>query len=335
MKLAIFSDLHIGFYGDRSGQRLENTLKCLDFILDICQENNIENVLFCGDLFDRESYLKVETVNAASKFFIDNLKKHINVYCINGNHDFVSINTANGKVTNSSLEFAINSLKNWRHVDHEPIQIHSHKNINFWIQGIDYHTYKRDFNKALDKAVRYVQKTKHAAASNQEHKFILMVHQTPTNIENTMIEPEIDINDKRLKNYDAIFCGHIHKPQRLQSENNNIFEVVGSPIHRDRGDVDDQKRFIILDLEKFKTASYPINMFPEFRSKNVRGIDFLYEKPTKKKHVELQVDNAKYDVSEMQPLEIMENYINEVKHNRDHNNLLKIAVEITNKLKVK
>lgn len=83
-KVAIFSDLHLGLYGN-SEQWHEIALKWADWIVTELTKKKIKDILFLGDFFHNRSEISVQTIHVASKI----LEKFedFNMIMIVGNHD--------------------------------------------------------------------------------------------------------------------------------------------------------------------------------------------------------------------------------------------------------
>ena len=123
------------------------------------------------------------------------------------------------------------------------------------ISGIPYYEYAEHFDVRLEERV-------HTVKEYSDHKNYLMIHQTPKGIGNEMIPTDCNPTDDKFKAFDFTFCGHIHKRQDLTSN----FTVVGSPIHRDRGDIGQKKGFLVMDLQA-PDAGYVfvhLDKYPEF-----------------------------------------------------------------------
>jgi len=90
----VFSDLHLhewtyGASYTESGfnSRLEAMKKSLLEMCDYCQENNIIDILFCGDFFHTQSTLSVQAIQAAFQFFEKTRELGLNLHLLVGNHD--------------------------------------------------------------------------------------------------------------------------------------------------------------------------------------------------------------------------------------------------------
>jgi DNA repair exonuclease SbcCD nuclease subunit len=83
-KVAIFSDLHLGLYGN-SEQWHDVALKWADWIVGELNQQKIKDIFFLGDFFHNRSEISVQTIHVASQI----LEKFedFNMVMIVGNHD--------------------------------------------------------------------------------------------------------------------------------------------------------------------------------------------------------------------------------------------------------
>lgn len=83
-KVAIFSDLHLGLYGN-SEQWHGIALDWADWIVQELNKHRIKDILFLGDFFHNRSEISVQTIHVASKI-IEKFEE-FNMIMIVGNHD--------------------------------------------------------------------------------------------------------------------------------------------------------------------------------------------------------------------------------------------------------
>ena len=243
-KFIVFSDLHIHNYRnyDVDGSRLRNCLNVLKDIFEYADEHKISIILFCGDLYDSQKSLPIEVVNETVKTFDVLFKQFpkIDFIAISGNHDHSGKNTIKHKA-HTSLEHLSNIFNNFKLVDNSSIYIES----DYYFTGIPYYTHRQDFENSLNEITIH-----------DDANMYLMIHQTPE-MANSLIPHECSTND--FKEFDFVFCGHIHKHQRLADN----FVVVGSPLHRDLGDEGQEKGFLVFDTEVNDYEFIPLN-YPKF-----------------------------------------------------------------------
>lgn len=242
MKFLIFSDLHIHNYKkfDKNGSRLTNCLKVLGDVFHIAHLNNIEHILFSGDLFDSQTNLPVLVINETVKTFTSlfELYPKIRFIAISGNHD----NTSD--IQNKSALLYLNEIFiNFKLIDDDFFYFYG-QNLTVW--GIPYHSQINAFKSKLNDIP-------------DKQDTILLIHQTPQEISNKHIPSDISID--LFSQFKMVFCGHIHKPEILKDN----FIMVGSPLHRDRGDMGDKKGYWIYNTQFPKIASFfELKGYPKF-----------------------------------------------------------------------
>ena len=92
IKLGIFTDLHLGVQKDAL-TRLEQTNKCIDWIIKQFKKQGVEWIIFDGDFFDSRFSINVQTLNYAIDI-INKLSQYFNkLFFIIGNHDTYYKNT--------------------------------------------------------------------------------------------------------------------------------------------------------------------------------------------------------------------------------------------------
>lgn len=242
MKYAVFSDLHINSYKkyDSNGSRMFNCLSALEDIFRISHIRGITKILFAGDFFDQQKALSIEVIVATTYTLKTVFEKYpkIKLVMISGNHDQSEKNTLDNEALNSIIYLDL-IFPNIELIDNSAISLSE----NVVVYGIPYYSYKEHFYamyNALDLD---------AAKIN-----ILLMHQTPKH-KNPMIP--FDVEPQHFEKFDYVFCGHIHTREQLTKN----FALVGSPLHRDLGDLGETKGFLILDTYslhcEFVELDYP------------------------------------------------------------------------------
>jgi DNA repair exonuclease SbcCD nuclease subunit len=89
-KLLIFSDLHCHPH-KRSTERLNDCIKCLDWVFKTAVDRNIKNILFLGDLFHDRQKIDVltyqKTFEVFERYLTSNEDIPFEVWLLLGNHD--------------------------------------------------------------------------------------------------------------------------------------------------------------------------------------------------------------------------------------------------------
>jgi len=271
MLALIFTDLHLHNYKqfDHSGSRLQYGLDCLAYMFEVADANGIKIILFGGDLYDNPGLLPTSVVNKT----IDTFKKlfarypDIEFIAITGNHDFATKNLWERPGV-SALEHLDNLFERFSLIDNSHVI-----RGEAMIHGIPYYEYPEHYSEAL-------KKTNFLADLHQEnHKQILLIHQTPSGLGNPNIPVDTEVLDPMYQPFDRVYCGHIHFEHRDLAEN---FTLVGTAMHRDLSDAGQEKGFLVMNLNKPEKGYNFIStagLFPEFKRIQVRAGKTLIHKP--------------------------------------------------------
>ena len=87
---------------------------------------------------------------------------------------------------------------------------------------------------------------------------ILIMHQT---VGFPMVPDDIDPRHPLFDSFDMVFNGHIHQYSKVNAR----FINVGTPIHRDAGDIGQEKGYLIYDIETGKYERVITEGYPVFR----------------------------------------------------------------------
>lgn len=100
MRFLVFSDFHAHNFVEGSTRESHETLpglfnsrllaacKVLDEIRDYAVANEINNVVFCGDLFHKRMNIDVDVLNLIDHHISKFAEKYINIHMLVGNHDY-------------------------------------------------------------------------------------------------------------------------------------------------------------------------------------------------------------------------------------------------------
>jgi DNA repair exonuclease SbcCD nuclease subunit len=269
-----FTDLHANEYKQHSlhHDRLEECLQVIDDVYRACKKTGASTVLFGGDLNDIPKLTYTVVMNALMNRFAAWIDKRpgIRWFAISGNHDICNKSyykedeAGNIEYAGSMLTaFATAFPDNFFLIDNTGQFIGGDTNVNGLggVYGIPYYEHKEHYSKALDKAVTYVNGWKEEFPSLST---TLLIHQTPEGIYNSHIKADTDPNDPRYAIFDMVLCGHIHQSQLI----NKKFLVGGNPLHRDLGDIGNDKGIWSLDLADPSNTLQFISRkgkYPEFK----------------------------------------------------------------------
>lgn len=253
MRLVAFSDLHIHNYRqfDKDGSRLENCLRVLDEVFEYAGANNIEHILFAGDMFDMQKQVPTIVMNKTIQRFDYLLGKYpkIRFMCISGNHDYGA-----KKLYDIDCDFLIQ--KDWTHTALYILfeALSEHKNFEFlddlmnitktggiYIYGLPYYEFSEHYYKCLEDRI--------TLGINSDNFNILLTHATVTGYEDINVKGSIDPFHEYFDKFDLILSGDIHKSRLFGDK----FLMLGSPIHNKLDDFGEDKGFWDIEIKEDKT----------------------------------------------------------------------------------
>ena len=245
-KVLIFSDLHLHRHKDRI-DRLQDCIKVLDWIFEVAEIHNCDDIWFLGDLFHERN--KIDMMDYITAF--EAIVKHMTddahnreLYLLVGNHDMYH-----------KEKWSVNSVRPFSTIPGVTI-IQSPVSLQMGKVKIDWmpHT---------ENPVRDLATFKKAGAGN-----ILLghmsVHGALTNMfygtrSDVIVEYDNDmipVDSSIFEDWDMTFLGHYHGAQKLSDK----VEYVGSPLELSFGEAFQQKHVIVLDLDTME-KEYVVNDF--------------------------------------------------------------------------
>lgn len=264
----ILGDVHLGKgisigktgVGANLNSRVADQLNLLDWTLDQAVERHIDDIIITGDVFeDPKPHPSLITM------FISWLKKcqayNVNVHIILGNHDMLR----SGMVFTSSLDI-ISEI--------ELDNVSVYKDINTILIGASAFTLvpfrdRKSFNTSSNAdALALLRDTLvyELASIPVTYKKILVGHLA---IEGSIpIGDEIDDVTNELfcpltmfSGYDAVWMGHVHKPQVMQAKKKPYIAHVGSMDISNFGETNQEKHIVIINCNeesnKFESVYLP------------------------------------------------------------------------------
>lgn len=258
-----FTDLHCNLYTQftEHHDRLGDCIKVLDDVFKLASANNASTILFGGDLGDLPKVVFIQVIDSLMIAFAKWFKKLPNVtfYAISGNHDQSKKNYWDKPAKTLLSVFATAFPGRFVLIDNKLAEIGD----NCFVAGIPYYENKVCFDKALDEMHECC-----LFPNQPEVKVTLLIHQTPEGIYNKHIKADTNPADSRYAVFNLVLCGHIHQHQKIT----NKFIIGGNPLHRDLGDIGQDKGIWLLDLAD-PAASI------EFISRKGRYPEFVRAKP--------------------------------------------------------
>ena len=218
----LFTDIHFGLKLNTE-VFLNIAQQNVEWIIQQIEENDIDNVIFCGDWFHQRSAVSVNTLHRSYESLKLLASKVKNLYLIVGNHDSYYKNT-----------IKVHSLKTFEQFDNVKI--------------IEEPTHIKLGNKdtlLVPWGVELEELKQHTAD-------IMLGHFEPGGVrvhgqmmENSHCGPE-DLTSVSP----VVFSGHYHSYNNLKTNNGGRLIFIGSPSQQNWGDVDEQRGVIVFDETK-------------------------------------------------------------------------------------
>ncbi|CAB4185388.1 SbcD DNA repair exonuclease [uncultured Caudovirales phage] len=306
--IAVFSDPHIHDYKQFSSgnARLDNCLLAVSRLWELCHRNGIKTILFPGDWYDQMKVLPTLAVNRSVALLYELSQKYPEIVClaISGNHDMATKNTPQTPAV-TALQHLDQVCPTFKLIDNRQFKIDKYDTL---VIGIPYYEYPQHFEQALNLAYIKAVEYKAQVAS----PVILMIHQTPKGIFNEAIPWDTDPTDPLYEPFDLVLCGHIHDHQIV----NDKFVVVGSPLHRDLGDVGKDKGYLIFDLHSLDEGfQFVPTKFPQFKRHAMelgealpQSTDYLVPAYRDTRVTDVEVSSSSDFSADLSPEELITNY---------------------------
>lgn len=286
MKIAVMSDLHLGF---RQYGSIEREDDFYNHFLKICEEINKENpdiVIIAGDIFDKPN----PSPKAISMYRngVGNLNSDITI-AIKGNHTMIA------RVGHYSIDeyFGDDEFEGYYLLDdgtwsanmyametQYDMEFNKYKNKKLQIDGITYRS-----NSQLDEFLE-VQKILSGNITKDETYRILVVHQAFKEFCGFTGE-ELSIHDIDYSKYDAVICGHIHGHFHIKLDEDTWFIQPGSIERMNTAEALDEqnngKGFYIIDTNKNSVEFHQVKCSRKFFLGDIN----IYNEEDLEKHFEL------------------------------------------------
>lgn len=229
------TDLHIFDYPEhRQHDRIGLCLNALKDCFTYNAKTGGKYILFAGDINQKEKITQTVVLDRLNDFLDKMFAKYPDqrILAISGNHD-ISGRAVFGKPYPPTI---IKQIKhpNWRCIDGMSVAAGAGL---IDVIGLPYYKTPDDFSNELD---RIIGELNHLPKKRFR---ILLIHNTPKHLANPNIPFDFDPFDPRFDNFDLVICGHIHKFQKYSDK----FYLLGSPLHRDMGDLNDEKFLLHID----------------------------------------------------------------------------------------
>jgi DNA repair exonuclease SbcCD nuclease subunit len=222
--ILLLSDVHIGHRNDSAIHDHHLRKYFVDVIIPTCVEKNINNIIVCGDLFDRRKFINFEILYKWKREVFDILHQHmISVHVVVGNHDVAFKNT--NKVNSPELILA----------EYPYIQVYCEPK-DAHIQGVDFAMIPWINEENREETYEYIRTTGApiAIAHLEVNGFSMRPGESC----------EHGIGRDLFERFASVYTGHFH----LQSEQGNI-RYMGCPTEHSLGEAGHATGFHLLDTD--------------------------------------------------------------------------------------
>lgn len=283
MKVALVTDLHFAFKKGNDVY-LESQMRFfINQFIPYLKKHSITTIFMLGDLFDNRVYLDSKVLNTVLNLF-ENLLKDFDIHIIVGNHD---------SYFDSTIE--VNSVKT----------LSGFKNVNIYssISEIEMNGKKIlmcPWITDYDKFSRDIEPYK---------SDICMGHFEIAKCK--MFKDQISENgistSTFLSKFKLTLSGHFHTRSTTKFNGNRLV-YIGNPFQMNRGDMDDERGFSILDLDSLNLKFIPNTESMKFVCYNFP--EELSKEKVYNNHVDLNVIyDENYDEKKVQKyIELLESY---------------------------
>jgi DNA repair exonuclease SbcCD nuclease subunit len=230
-KVAIFSDLHLGLYGN-STEWHDVALKWADWITTDLKKKKISDIFFLGDFFHNRSEISVQTIHVASELITK--FKDFNMFMVIGNHDAYYKNRADVH----SLGF-----------------LKGHDNITIIDQNLEVD--------AFGKKLLFVPWNHELPNGKFDHIFGHFEIQTFQMNNYKVCDHGFQVMDFLASRTTNVWSGHFHT-KSIKKYNEGMIRYIGNTFHHDFNDSGDDKGYHILNLEDDSVEFVKNTVSPEF-----------------------------------------------------------------------
>lgn len=293
-KVAIFSDLHLGIYGNsESWHRV--ALEWAKWIAKELNQKKIKDILFLGDFFHNRSEISVQTIHVASQIL--DMLSEFNIIMIVGNHDAFYKNRSD-----------IHSLA----------LLNGHKNLTI----VDKNLTISEF----DKELLFVPWNSELSDGKFDYIFGHFEIQNFKMNNFKVCDHGMSSMDFLASRTDTVFSGHFHH-RNTKKYNEGSIHYVGNTFSMDFADAGNIKGYYILDIEDGELEFFENTVSPKFKKITFSKIKEYVKEDFVNNVVKLIVD---MDATEKQ-VEKVQTYISKFKpfqFNTEYNTTSKTVEDV-------
>lgn len=293
-KVAIFSDLHLGIYGNSESWHTI-ALNWADWIVSELNKHNLKDVFFLGDFFHNRSEISVQTIHVSSQI-LDKLSD-FNIIMIVGNHDAYYKNRSD-----------VHSLA----------LLNGHKNLTIVDQKLTIEEF--------DKKLLFVPWNSELPDDKFDYVFGHFEIQNFKMNNFKVCDHGMSAMDFLASMTDTVFSGHFHN-RNSKKYNEGQIHYVGNTFPMDFADSENTKGYHILDIEDGSLEFVENTVSPKFKK-----IQFSKIKEYKKIDFENNVVKLIVDVEATEKqIEKVQTYISKFKpfqFNTEYNTTTKTVDEV-------
>jgi len=231
-KVAIFSDLHLGLYGNSEAWH-EIALNWANWMVGELDKKKIKDVFFLGDFFHNRSEISVQTIHVASEIL--EIFSKFNMFMIIGNHDAFYKNRSD-----------VHSLGLLR----------GHPNLHI----ID----KVATISQFDKELLFVPWNAELPDGKFDYIFGHFEIQNFKMNNFKVCDHGLSSMDFLASKTDTVFSGHFHH-RNTKKYNEGSIHYIGNTFPMDFADVGNTKGYHILDLEDGELEFFENTVSPKFK----------------------------------------------------------------------
>lgn len=268
MKIAIFTDLHLGLRNDSQAWN-DFIFKWFDSMIEHLEQNHINTIFFLGDWFHNRAAISSISINNSVKI-LEKLKNY-DLWIFPGNHDlYYNADTITEAVSSVSMTMG---YPNVHYISRPTKVILDNKSIMLCPWG---------FNPLDDS----METTDYLFGHFEINTFQM-------SSAGSLCENGLALTDL-FKKYNRIFSGHFHKEQK-RAYSSGYIQYVGNPFQMNFGESNDNKGFMVLDLKTDEYYQVKNEISPKFvkvkASKLAKSKPDKLEKLIKNNFVRIIIDN--------------------------------------------